>query len=323
MPRGTLLEHANPPIDLRLRGVADAPRSGGGPHPPIAPPPSDLGAVLTVCYSALSHRVADIRPPEDPTVDVVVLVQGDDVPVDLPRRIRVVRLGTTGVARSRNAALEVARRRYLLFADDDVRVDLGGVLEAVRRLRRSGDAIALGRATDPSGRLRKRYQRDGTALTLYNTAKAATYELLVDVHQVRAHGIRFDERFGAGADHYLGDEYVFVADARRAGLRGTAVARVFGTHPEVSSGVGWGTDADRRARALVFNRVFGRRAPAVRAAFALRHLPRMGPAAAARFVVDGSRPLNGSTRPDRPAIRLLPPRVGETGSGSATGRLRA
>ena len=246
---------------------------------------SDLAEQLTVCYSALSHRVVDIRPPDHPELDVVVLVQGDGAPA-APDGTRVVHLDSLGVARSRNAALDLASRRFLLFADDDVLIDMHGVLEGVRRLRSAGAAIALGRATDPEGRLRKRYHRDGTELTMFNSAKAATYEILVDLHQIRARGVRFDERFGAGTDQHLGDEYIFISDALRAGLRGVTVGEVFGTHPADSSGGRWGTETDRRARALVLNRVFGRWALPVRVAFAARHAPRLGPLAAARFALD-------------------------------------
>ncbi|MBR7742080.1 glycosyltransferase [Phycicoccus sp. BSK3Z-2] len=253
-------------------------------------------ADLSVCYSSLRERVGRIDPPRDPAVEVVVLVQGPGPVPDVPGA-RTVRLGSLGVARSRNAALDVAGRRYLLFCDDDVEVDLDGVAAGIERLRRTGAAIALGRGTSPDRTLRKRYSPDGTPLTLLNSAKAATYELLVDVEQVRAHGVRFDHRFGAGAQYYLGDEYVFIADALRAGLRGVAVAEVFGTHPATSSGSRWGTEADRAVRAVVLNRVFGRHALPARVAFAARRLPRLGPRAALRFALDGRRPLGS---PDAP-----------------------
>jgi glycosyltransferase involved in cell wall biosynthesis len=246
---------------------------------------------LTVCYSSLLSRVGDIEPPQDPEVEVLVLVQGEgDLPEEVRPGTRLVRLDDMGVARSRNAAIDLASRRYLLFCDDDVRVDLAGVAEGIARLQRTGAAVALGRGITPDGDFRKQYADDGTPLTLFNTARAATYEMLIDVEQVRAHGIRFDPRFGAGAPYYLGDEYVFIADALRAGLRGYAVGQVFGSHPVNSSGAHWGTREDRRARAVVINRVFGRRALPARLAFARRRLRLLGPLGALLFVLDGTRP---------------------------------
>ena len=47
-------------------------------------------------------------------------------------------------------------------------------------------------------------------------------------------------------------------------------------HPHESSGFVWEGEAQARARALVFSRVFGRAAPAVRLAFALKNARRFG-----------------------------------------------
>ncbi|WP_122262292.1 glycosyltransferase [Ornithinimicrobium cerasi] len=236
-----------------------------------------LAAELTVAYSSLAERVADIRPPAERRIEVLVCVQGPTAGLQVPEGVdRVVPVPGRGVARSRNAAIENSRRRYLLFCDDDVEIRTDGVLAAVDHLRRSGAALALGRAVDPEGRLRKRYRSDRpTRLTRTNSAKAATYEMLVDVAQVRQTGLRFDERFGAGVETYLGDEYLFIAELLRAGLRGYAVPYVFGVHPPTSSGSRWG-GADLHARAVVLNHVFSPWAAPARVAFALRHRRSIG-----------------------------------------------
>lgn len=252
---------------------------------------------LTIAYSSLRERVGDIRPPRTPGVEVVVFVQGSVSGIVPPPGVdRVVPVPGRGVARSRNAAIEDARRRYLLFCDDDVDVRTDGVLAAVEHLRRTGAAIALGRAVDPDGRFRKRYRTDRpTWLTLTNSAKAATYEMLVDVAQVRQAGVRFDERFGAGVETYLGDEYLFIAELLRAGLKGYAVPLVFGVHPFLSSGSHWGGE-DLHVRAVVLNHVFGPAAPLARVLFGLRHHRRIGgPLRLLRFardrtVLDGTVP---------------------------------
>lgn len=247
-----------------------------------------LAAELTVAYSSLAERVADIRPPADPRIEVLVCVQGPTSGLEVPEGVdRVVPVPGRGVARSRNAAIENSRRRYLLFCDDDVEVRTDGVLAAVAHLRATGAALALGRAVDPEGQLRKRYRGDRpTRLTLMNSAKAATYEMLVDVAQVRQAGLRFDERFGAGVETYLGDEYLFIAELLRGGLQGYAVPFVFGVHPPSSSGSRWG-GADLHVRAVVLNHVFGPLAPPARALFALRHRRRIGGRAElVRFAAD-------------------------------------
>lgn len=262
------------------------------------PEHSDPLAHLTIGWSSLAERAAAIVVPEGADdVEVVVTLQGDSSGlVPDPRWDQVVEVPGRGVARSRNAAIDAATRRYLLFCDDDVLVDLAGVAAGIEHLTRTGAALALGLGADPDGVVRKRRPRgEVEELTLFNSARAATYEMLIDVEQVRAAGVRFDERFGAGVDLYLGDEYIFIADLVRAGLSADAVDHVYGVHPADSSGHTWGV-GDARARAAVFNRVFGRRAPLVRLAFALRHRADLGGwPGVCRFALDGTRP--GSAPP--------------------------
>ena len=250
-----------------------------------------MAPLLTVGYSCLADRFGDIaQPPEHDDVEFVVCVQGGSVPA-APDWARVVEVPGIGVARSRNVAIDVAQGRYLLFCDDDVSINVPGVLAGVEHLQRSGHALALGQGITPAGVPRKSYPATVTALTRFNTAKAATYEMLVDLNQVRDAGVRFDERFGAGMPLHLGDEYIFITDLLRAGCSGVAIPEVFGTHPDVSSGDRWDRPTDAHARAVALNRVFGRTAPLARAAFAVKHRRRLGgPGAIARFVVDGTKP---------------------------------
>lgn len=257
----------------------------------VAVPDDDGVPLLTVAYSSLAERAGNVVWPEGEGLDLLLCVQGE-LPDGFvaPDGVRVVRVPGRGVAKSRNASIDHARGRYLLFCDDDVRVDLDGVRRGVEHLRATGGAIALGRGLGADGVFRKRYAERVTPLTLFNSAKAATYEMLVDVEQLRAEDVRFDERFGAGAELYLGDEYILIADLLRAGLTGDAVPFTYGVHPVESSGSRWG-GRDAHARAVVFNRVFGWRAAPVRLAFALRSRDKLGGwGAVARFALNGSRP---------------------------------
>lgn len=254
--------------------------------------PSGPRPRLTIGYSSLAHRVGDIHLPElDGDTEVVVCVQGGDSATTPPPGARLVAVPGTGVARSRNATIDAAVGRYLLFCDDDVEVDLPGVIAGIGHLEATGKAMVLGRGIDPSGRPRKAYPARVTSLTRLNSAKAATYEMLVDVDQVRAAGLRFDERFGAGATLYLGDEYIFVADLLAAGLSGDAIPVVFATHPVASSGSRWGSTEDAHVRAVAVNRVFGRTALVPRVAFAVKNRRSLGGwRRAVAFATNGTRP---------------------------------
>lgn len=257
-------------------------------------PSSAQRPLLTLAWSTLQDRAQAVEPPDTTAagphrLELLLCVQGAPVP-GLAGFERVAVDGI-GVARSRNAALTRARGRYLLFCDDDIGVRLDGAMAAVRYLQRTGLGVALGGSVDEAERPRTAITAVPRRLGLFNSARAATYEMLVDVDAVRASGVRFDQRFGAGAPLPLGDEYVFLADLLRAGVRGARVPWVFARHPRDSSGHRWGSDADAHHRAVVLNRVFGMWAPAARLAFGLKHARRWGsPARMLRFVLDGSRP---------------------------------
>lgn len=249
--------------------------------------------LLTIGYSVLGPRAAAIRLPErQPDVEILVIVQGvgghDAVPPGAPVRddVRYETLDSTGVTKSRNRVLDSARGRFVLFADDDIAFRPDGVRRLLAELERDeGLALALAAAVDEQGRMRKRYPTRSVPLTRWNAGKAATYEMMLRREAFRRAGVRFDERFGAGADLYLGDEYILIADAVSAGLRCRFFPYVVAVHPTDSSGSGFGSDRDASARSAVFGRVFGRTAPLARLAFVARSPRRFGsPGRTARFV---------------------------------------
>lgn len=247
---------------------------------------------LTIAWSILGERASNVQVPPNTGADTLLLVQGEKCK-EVPEGIRQMRsVYGLGVAKSRNAAIEIANRRYLLFCDDDVTIDPNGVSETVAHLRATGAAIALGRTRNPDGSWRKNYGSDKPrALTWYNSAKAATYELIVDCHQIRKAGIKFDERFGAGTVPHLGDEFLFILSALRAGLIGHAVPYALGTHPKKSSGMVW-DERSLKARALVLNEAFGVTAPIVRTAFALKHRGQLSHKQMLKLAIDSQKVNN-------------------------------
>lgn len=230
--------------------------------------------LITIAYSTLPSRVKSIRFPEgNSDREILVLVQNKEEGsyVFNEPGAKLIELKSKGVAKSRNAALERANGKYLLFGDDDISFNELGINQAAEYLEQNPDcALLLLRAVDETGAFRKNYVTELKAIKLTNSARAATYEMMVRVDAIREKGIRFDEDFGAGVANYLGDEYIFIADALRAGVKGVHLPVTIALHPKESSGSRWGTPEDLAARAAVFARVFGWRAPFFKAAFLIR-----------------------------------------------------
>lgn len=245
---------------------------------------------LTVAISTIGQRGLRIEAdalPRQEGVDCLVLVQ--EPRPDVLRHLEttlgagasVHPLTSRGVAASRNAALDRARGEIVLIADDDV-THPEGAYAAIRRAFAADPGLDLlaGRSFTPDGAPRKPGQDRAHRLRLWNSGRISSHELAFRRARVAAAGIRFDERFGAGAGTptFLGEEYVFVADCLKAGLSGRYAPIPVSVHPPESSGFVWRGPAAARARAAVLGRVFGPWAPLMRLAFAAKNLRRFGSA---------------------------------------------
>ena len=120
---------------------------------------------LTIGYSALSDRVAGIRPPEG-DFDLLLVVQNDrglswrDKLPDALKGSKAVtdELKSLGVAKSRNRVIELAETDYLVFADDDIEFVDAGLREAIDYLDSNPEvALVLAQAASPTAGLRKPY----------------------------------------------------------------------------------------------------------------------------------------------------------------------
>jgi len=237
--------------------------------------------LLTIGYSTLADRLKNLIPPkvELPHEIFISIQNPGEIEFELPTnfKFRSVTATEKGVAKSRNIVLRSAHTRYLLFADDENTFRGDNIKSAISYLEKHPKCdLVLAQAVDTTGALRKAYPKRVKKLTKFNSAKAATYEMIVRVDSAKSKGVSFDERFGAGADNYLGDEYIFIADLIDKGGSGVFLPLTIAIHPFVSSGSRWGSDADLRARAEVFQRVFGDRAPLIRIAFYLKNLHKFG-----------------------------------------------
>jgi hypothetical protein len=240
------------------------------------------GKILTVAIATTAKRIAALNLSALPAHDDLtyhIFVQGADSIADLPEMPRPDICATLsegiGAARNRNAALENISTPLMVFADDDLCFCLPGLIGIISRFAAEPEIDFLcARLSDETGRLRKRYSPDGAKVHWWNCGKVGTPELALRPNAFQAKALAFDPRFGAGMPDYLGDEYIFLCDALRAGLRGRHVALVLASHPKESSGTRADpATMDIRKRVLI--RALGRwKSKPARLIFALRHWQR-------------------------------------------------
>jgi len=237
--------------------------------------------LLTIGFSTLADRLNNIAPPKvDLPHDVFISIQNPEkVEINLPINFdfQHIKSENKGVTKSRNLVLNQVKTKYLLFADDDITFISKGIESAVSYLEANPNCdLVLAQAIDTEGVLRKAYPKKEVKLTRFNSAKAGTIEMIVRVDSVRSKGVAFDENFGAGAQNYLGDEYIFITDLIKAGGSAIFLPITIAIHSEDSSGSLWGTEPDLRVRSRVFQRVFGGWAPFIRAGFYLKNFRKFG-----------------------------------------------
>jgi teichuronic acid biosynthesis glycosyltransferase TuaG len=260
-----VLRHRMPALARRL----------GWLQSPVLPPAPDQ-PVLTVAIATTSARLGQINFADLPAQSGVtyhIWVQGaQTVPLAARRDIRISPSPGRGAATNRNTALAAAQTPLLIFADDDLGFEPAGHAALIARFAARPKADFLcARLCDEAGALRKPYGPQGQRVRWWNCGKVGTPELALRPDRFRAKGIAFDPRFGAGMPNHLGDEYIFLCDALRAGLRGEHADIVLASHARHSSGTATGTPLMKlRKRALI--RALGRwqSRPAL-LAFALRH----------------------------------------------------
>lgn len=228
-------------------------------------------SLLTIGYSTLAEREKNIQFLN--SFKNLVIVQGSTTvsTTQSEKNYKRIELPSKGVAKSRNAAISNAETKYLLFGDDDIVFNEDSINSAIAFLEsHPGISLLLLQAVDEDNVLRKSYPTKPHNLKLTNSAKAATYEMIIRVADFKSKSIYFDENFGAGAKNYLGDEYILIADALRAGLKGQFLPLTIAMHPAESSGNLRNTKNDALARSKIFTRVFGIWAPAMRLLFVLK-----------------------------------------------------
>lgn len=234
---------------------------------------------ITIGYSTLAGRVENITFPSlsIPHSILISIQNPKSIKFTIPPskvEVSVLETEQTGVAKSRNRVIENSATEYLIFADDDATINAEGLNEVLEYFDANPNCdLITARTTNEIGVPRKNYPSTSQSLTLFNSAKVGTIEMIVRVAAVKRLNLRFDEDFGAGSANKLGDEYIFISDLLRAGGRGVFLPVNIAAHATESSGTNPTKTESAEimsARAKVFTRVFGWKAPFVRAVFYLR-----------------------------------------------------
>lgn len=222
-------------------------------------------ARLTIAVSTIGERMAALRAWRfDARVQYLLLWQqpaeANPMPAQAPAwpaHVTVLPLASTGVAHSRNAAIERCTTPWLWFMDDDVNIPPGSLDTLLAELpQRQARQVLVASVLLPDGRPLKR-RPDGQVYDRRSILSIGTIQIVANAGWLRRAGVRFPLQLGAGAAYPVCDEPVFLARAMRAGAQVSHIDRVTVVHPEHSSGASLALPAQVRARAIAFYEIFG------------------------------------------------------------------
>ncbi len=189
-----------------------------------------------------------------------------------------------GLSKSRNRALQHATADLCLLSDDDIHYAESAqriVIDAFNA-NPSADIITFQTQTPDGALFNKRYPTRHRRHTRRTIMRVTSYEIAFRTASIRAAGLRFDERFGLGADFPTGEENIFLLDALRHGLKLYYVPAPIAVHPACSSGSDFHNPELIAAKGAMFHRMFGAAAWLVSLAFACKKY-RLSPVGCRRF----------------------------------------
>ena len=200
-----------------------------------------------------------------------------------------------GLSKSRNFAMDAVNDGICLITDDDVSFEphLFDAIKEAYDIYPDADIITF-QAKTPEGEFFKTYSASPFAHNIKSVAKVSSIEMTFRIKSIRNSNIKFDERFGLGTQYPTGEEFVFLTDALKKGLKVYFYPKILAIHPKESSG----SILDEKmfiAKGAMFARVFGFRGYIVSLLFAIKkysmYKNKFGLATALSRSIDGAKSI--------------------------------
>lgn len=222
------------------------------------------------------RRIAEAGHPRIPGVEYIVSWQlGDsegNIPEDLQRDdFRILLSDSRGLSRNRNITLDAASAPICLIADDDLKYN-HDVFRKIIDVFKADPQLDIA-AFRYSGGDRKHYPDHEFDLRRPPKGYYITsFELAFRRKRIAASGIRFDLRFGIGAQFPSGEENVWLHQLLQAGMKGKFFPITIANHEALTTGSRLGADPQFiRTKGAVMRILFPRTWPLRLLTHALRN----------------------------------------------------
>ena len=178
-----------------------------------------------------------------------------------------------GLSKSRNRAIVHCNSDIALISDDDVEYleNLEEIIKKTFEENPNADIITFQFLKDENTLYKKNYKKEKFWHDIYSLARVSSVEIAFRVDKIKNKNITYDENFGLGSTFPTGEEYIFLADALKNGLKILYVPIPILIHPDESSG---GQFLDNplliESKGALFYRIFGLKSYFITFIFALK-----------------------------------------------------
>ena len=145
--------------------------------------------------------------------------------------VKVINVFEKGLSKSRNVAIQNSSKDILVFTDDDVVFDIRFTDKILKTLNKRNEYDGFRfRFKIESGGFSKKYPENfRPKLNWFEILNASSIELVFKRESIY-NVISFDEDFGLGSFITLGEEAIFLADAKKSGLKIGFAPKTLATH---------------------------------------------------------------------------------------------
>jgi glycosyltransferase involved in cell wall biosynthesis len=151
------------------------------------------------------------------------------------QHIRVINSRVQGLSKSRNLAIENSTKKLCWLMDDDCVILPGAANKIVAAHNQYPDAILTFKTQSTSGQDFYTYNKVLHKLNKKSITKVLSPEITFKRHSINNVNLRFDTRFGLGAQFQDSENYVFLDDALKRQLKLGFVPETVVQHPSKTS----------------------------------------------------------------------------------------
>lgn len=177
-----------------------------------------------------------------------------------------------GLTRSRNIAIEHARFDYCYVLDDDVTI-LNEAIDILLSIQDDLDLMTF-RVATPEGSMFKPYALKEKKIDIISAARICSIEIMFKKSSIESYNIKFDERFGLGTKLPSGEEYIFISECLKKGLKCKYFPITTVIHEYESSGDDFFSSLEKiKAKKEMFKVITGKKYSFLWFAFLIKKIP--------------------------------------------------